>query len=163
MRVANSGSPIGFCLFTMSGALPFLFANIFGEAGKHARSAVGVSELPLGAPVEVDTRKAIALAAYLAVTEQRYSRDALAGHPLDRAVAPAFLSGAGLERDTYDRSQASGQPAACGLPSVGPLSLPRSRQRVRVSGRGLHWCRELSETAARASHDASRKRHHHHR
>ena len=32
-----------------------------------------------GAPVEVDTRKAIALAAYLAVTEQRYSRDALAG------------------------------------------------------------------------------------
>jgi predicted ATPase/DNA-binding SARP family transcriptional activator len=32
-----------------------------------------------GVPVEVDTRKAIALAAYLAVTEQRYSRDALAG------------------------------------------------------------------------------------
>jgi len=27
--------------------------EIFGEAGKHARAAVGVAELPLGAPVEV--------------------------------------------------------------------------------------------------------------
>jgi len=26
----------------------------FGEAGLHARAAVGVSELPLGAPVEVE-------------------------------------------------------------------------------------------------------------
>ncbi len=31
-----------------------LFGNVFGEAGRHARSAVGVAELPLGAPVEVD-------------------------------------------------------------------------------------------------------------
>ncbi|AUS78610.1 RidA family protein [Actinoalloteichus sp. AHMU CJ021] len=31
-----------------------LFGEIFGEAGQHARSAVGVSELPLGAPVEVE-------------------------------------------------------------------------------------------------------------
>jgi enamine deaminase RidA (YjgF/YER057c/UK114 family) len=31
-----------------------LFGEVFGEAGKHARSAVGVSELPLGAPVEVE-------------------------------------------------------------------------------------------------------------
>src|SRR5262249_44276717 len=31
-----------------------LFGNVFGDAGKHARSAVGVAELPLGAPVEVD-------------------------------------------------------------------------------------------------------------
>ena len=28
--------------------------EIFGEAGEHARSAVGVAELPLGAPVEVE-------------------------------------------------------------------------------------------------------------
>lgn len=28
--------------------------EIFGEAGAHARSAVGVAELPLGAPVEVE-------------------------------------------------------------------------------------------------------------
>jgi enamine deaminase RidA (YjgF/YER057c/UK114 family) len=27
---------------------------VFGEAGRHARSAVGVAELPLGAPVEVE-------------------------------------------------------------------------------------------------------------
>jgi enamine deaminase RidA (YjgF/YER057c/UK114 family) len=31
-----------------------LFGEVFGEAGKHARSAVGVAELPLGAPVEVE-------------------------------------------------------------------------------------------------------------
>jgi enamine deaminase RidA (YjgF/YER057c/UK114 family) len=27
---------------------------VFGDAGKHARSAVGVSELPLDSPVEVE-------------------------------------------------------------------------------------------------------------
>ncbi|QLL07154.1 RidA family protein [Mycobacterium vicinigordonae] len=31
-----------------------LFAEVFGDAGKHARSAVGVAELPLDAPVEVE-------------------------------------------------------------------------------------------------------------
>lgn len=31
-----------------------LLGQVFGEAGKHARSAVGVSELPLGAAVEVE-------------------------------------------------------------------------------------------------------------
>ena len=31
-----------------------LLATAFGEAGLHARSAVGVAALPLGAPVEVD-------------------------------------------------------------------------------------------------------------
>ena len=31
-----------------------LMVKIFGEAGKHARSAVGVSQLPLNAPVEVE-------------------------------------------------------------------------------------------------------------
>ncbi|MFA4842125.1 MAG: Rid family hydrolase, partial [Agrococcus sp.] len=28
--------------------------EIFGDVGRHARSAVGVAELPLGAPVEVE-------------------------------------------------------------------------------------------------------------
>jgi enamine deaminase RidA (YjgF/YER057c/UK114 family) len=31
-----------------------LLGEIFGEAGAHARSAVGVAELPLGVPVEVE-------------------------------------------------------------------------------------------------------------
>ncbi|MFT3898866.1 MAG: RidA family protein [Gordonia sp. (in: high G+C Gram-positive bacteria)] len=31
-----------------------LIGEIFGDAGKHARSAVGVNELPIGAPVEVE-------------------------------------------------------------------------------------------------------------
>lgn len=31
-----------------------LLGEIFGDEGKHARAAVGVAELPLGAPVELD-------------------------------------------------------------------------------------------------------------
>jgi enamine deaminase RidA (YjgF/YER057c/UK114 family) len=31
-----------------------LMADVFGEAGKHARAAVGVSELPMNSPVEVE-------------------------------------------------------------------------------------------------------------
>jgi enamine deaminase RidA (YjgF/YER057c/UK114 family) len=31
-----------------------LMQEVFGEAGRHARTSVGVLELPLGAPVEVD-------------------------------------------------------------------------------------------------------------
>jgi enamine deaminase RidA (YjgF/YER057c/UK114 family) len=31
-----------------------LLGEVFGDAGRHARSAVGVAELPLGAPVEVE-------------------------------------------------------------------------------------------------------------
>jgi enamine deaminase RidA (YjgF/YER057c/UK114 family) len=31
-----------------------LFVNLWGDSGKHARSAIGVAELPLDAPVEVE-------------------------------------------------------------------------------------------------------------
>jgi enamine deaminase RidA (YjgF/YER057c/UK114 family) len=31
-----------------------LLVEVFGDAGRHARAAVGVAELPLGAPVEVE-------------------------------------------------------------------------------------------------------------
>jgi enamine deaminase RidA (YjgF/YER057c/UK114 family) len=37
----------------INGASDFL-VEVFGEAGRHARAAVGVSELPLGAAVEVE-------------------------------------------------------------------------------------------------------------
>jgi enamine deaminase RidA (YjgF/YER057c/UK114 family) len=37
----------------VNGASEFL-GRVFGEAGVHARSAIGVAELPLGAPVEVE-------------------------------------------------------------------------------------------------------------
>lgn len=37
----------------VNGASDF-FVEVFGEAGKHARSAVGMAELPLGSPVEVE-------------------------------------------------------------------------------------------------------------
>jgi enamine deaminase RidA (YjgF/YER057c/UK114 family) len=36
-----------------NGASEF-FVEVFGDAGKHSRCAVGVSQLPLGAPVEVE-------------------------------------------------------------------------------------------------------------
>jgi enamine deaminase RidA (YjgF/YER057c/UK114 family) len=31
-----------------------LYLNIWGEAGKHARSAIGIAELPFNAPVEIE-------------------------------------------------------------------------------------------------------------
>jgi enamine deaminase RidA (YjgF/YER057c/UK114 family) len=31
-----------------------LLGEVFGDAGRHARSAVGVAELPRGAPVEIE-------------------------------------------------------------------------------------------------------------
>jgi len=37
----------------LNGASNLLF-ELFGEKGRHARSAVGVAELPLNAPVEID-------------------------------------------------------------------------------------------------------------
>lgn len=37
----------------INGASEFL-GTVFGDAGRHARSAVGVASLPLGAPVEVE-------------------------------------------------------------------------------------------------------------
>ncbi len=37
-----------------------LLADVFGEAGKHARAAVGVAELPLNATAEVDVTFAVA-------------------------------------------------------------------------------------------------------
>lgn len=37
----------------VNGALQLL-VEVFGERGKHARSAVGVSQLPLGMPVEIE-------------------------------------------------------------------------------------------------------------
>ncbi|MEV0714137.1 RidA family protein [Asanoa sp. NPDC050611] len=39
-----------------------LFGEVFGEAGRHARSAVGVAELPLDAPVEVEAIVEVATA-----------------------------------------------------------------------------------------------------
>ena len=45
---------------TVANGASDLFAEVFGENGKHARSAVGVAQLPLGAPVEVEVIAEIA-------------------------------------------------------------------------------------------------------
>lgn len=37
-----------------------LFSDVFGDAGRHARSAVGVASLPFGSPVEVEVVFAVA-------------------------------------------------------------------------------------------------------
>lgn len=39
--------------YVMNGASE-LMEQVFGDAGRHARSAIGVAELPFGAPVEVE-------------------------------------------------------------------------------------------------------------
>src|ERR1700704_4867369 len=39
---------------TVANGASDLFAEIFGDAGKHARTAIGVNELPLGFAVEVE-------------------------------------------------------------------------------------------------------------
>ena len=40
-----------------------LLGEVFGDAGRHARSAVGVAVLPLDAPVEVELIVEVALTA----------------------------------------------------------------------------------------------------
>ena len=48
-------SPDGFtCQPGVINGASELFGEVFGEAGRHARSAVGVAVLPLDAPVEVE-------------------------------------------------------------------------------------------------------------
>lgn len=44
---------------TVLNAASNLLVEIFGEAGRHARSAVGVAALPLGAPVEIELTVAV--------------------------------------------------------------------------------------------------------
>ena len=39
-----------------------LLVEVFGEAGRHARAAVGVSSLPLGAAVEVEVEVVVVVA-----------------------------------------------------------------------------------------------------
>jgi enamine deaminase RidA (YjgF/YER057c/UK114 family) len=39
--------------YVMNGASEFLI-ELFGDKGKHARSAIGVNELPFGTPVEIE-------------------------------------------------------------------------------------------------------------
>ena len=47
-------------LFQQSLSASELFVHIWGEAGKHARSAIGVAELPLDSPVEIELTVEIA-------------------------------------------------------------------------------------------------------
>jgi len=37
-----------------------LMIDVFGEAGRHVRSAIGVTSLPLGAPVEIEVEALLA-------------------------------------------------------------------------------------------------------
>jgi enamine deaminase RidA (YjgF/YER057c/UK114 family) len=61
-RVARIVKVVGFVAsdpeFTGHGLVingaSLLLQDVFGEAGKHARSAIGVAALPLGSPVEVE-------------------------------------------------------------------------------------------------------------
>jgi len=40
--------------FSVANGAPEFYTQVFGDSGRHARSAVGVSELPLDTAVEVE-------------------------------------------------------------------------------------------------------------
>ena len=42
------------CIRDRANGASELFGEIFGDAGRHIRSAIGVASLPLGAPVKVE-------------------------------------------------------------------------------------------------------------
>jgi len=64
-----------FVVVQVANGVSELLGEVFGDAGRHARSAVGVSVLPLDAPVEVE----------LLVEVMREL-----GHHVARTQAPAF-------------------------------------------------------------------------
>ncbi len=53
MGYIRSANGFGEQPFVLNGASELLI-EIFGDKGKHARAALGVSELPFGAPVEIE-------------------------------------------------------------------------------------------------------------
>ena len=63
-----------------------LMEALFGDAGKHARSAVGVPTLPLGAAVEIDVRPALGTPVRLGTMRGRVVRH------FQEGVAIEFLS-----------------------------------------------------------------------
>ena len=54
MLRVNHGEPLDPAALEVVNAASELFGEAFGDAGRHARSAVGVAALPLGVPVEVE-------------------------------------------------------------------------------------------------------------
>ncbi len=117
----------------INGASEFL-ADVFGEAGRHARSAVGVAELPLGVPVEVE-----------AIFEVRLSRAPVrptngTADRLSRAVPSLTWWGTSRRRP---RSRSNSLPAWVTLvraPNPGPMTLDGTNTwMLRAPGRpGAH-------------------------
>ena len=54
MLRVNHGEPLDPDALQVVNAASELFGEVFGDAGRHARAAVGVAALPLGVPVEVE-------------------------------------------------------------------------------------------------------------
>ena len=92
-----------------------LVLEVFGERGKHARSAVGVAELPFGAPVEVEAEVALLPAA----NEERAAP--AERQPPDVPVQPA-TSESGLRRVDYAGISPLTLPAEALLRAIKALS-----------------------------------------
>ena len=85
-----------------------LFVEVFGEAGKHARSAVGMGSLPMGIPVEIEC--IVEVSSKIGV-RARFP-DLVANRSRNRALTPIFRSSS---------------------PSCGSTSAPRSTRRMSAS------------------------------
>ena len=65
-----------------------LFVEVFGERGKHARSAVGLGSLPRGIPVEIEVIVEVDGGAAAAPTRQVAAKPAAAKPVAKKAAAP---------------------------------------------------------------------------
>ena len=93
--------------------------EVFGERGRHSRSAIGVAELPFGAPVEVEAEVMLLRADNLVDVESPASPPAIREVP-----APVVRSAddPGLRTQDYAGTQALSIPAQAIVRSIDSLS-----------------------------------------
>ena len=93
--------------------------EVFGERGRHSRSAIGVAELPFGAPVEVEAEVMLLPADSVVDDEPEARPPAIRGVPA-RIVRPA--NDPGLRTQEYAGTQALSIPAQAIVRSIDSLS-----------------------------------------
>lgn len=93
--------------------------EVFGERGRHSRSAIGVAELPFGAPVEVEAEIALLPAADVAGVEPPVVASAIREVAAPRVRAP---DDPGLGIQDYAGTQVLSIPAQAIVRSIDSLS-----------------------------------------
>ena len=95
--------------------------EVFGERGRHSRSAVGVAELPFGAPVEVEAELEL-LPAAAAEDVAQPAVPATRTESGDRRTSPAMATDLGLRGADYVGFGPLSIPAEALVRSIGSLS-----------------------------------------